>query len=59
MEKTILVNVKNVYGQERVYPVTFQKELEVLTSTKTLLTKHIEALKGLGFTFQIEIVKFL
>lgn len=53
MEKTIKVKIREVYGVERIYPVNFIEELEVLTGTKTLTRKHIKALKSLGFTFEV------
>lgn len=46
---TILVETRNVYGNERIYPKSHSKALESLTSQKTLSKRHIEALKELGF----------
>lgn len=57
--KQITVEVKNVYGNELIYPMQYQKELQVLTGCKTLTRSHLQALKVLGFTFtqkQIELV---
>lgn len=50
---TIRVKIVNQYGKERIYPVNRIKELETLTGTKTLTDKHIDALKSLGFTFEV------
>ena len=52
MSKIIEVKVKNVYGIDRIYPMTFSNELEALTGTKTLSAEHIAALKKLGFEFK-------
>lgn len=49
---TIKVEVRTEYGNERIYPVTFQKELNTLTKQKTLSKGHIEALKKMGFNFE-------
>jgi hypothetical protein len=45
---TIKVQVKNVYGNERIYPVDHIQELEALTGTKTLSRGHVRALRVLG-----------
>ncbi|KKL58044.1 hypothetical protein LCGC14_2229320 [marine sediment metagenome] len=54
MKKTIKVKIKNVYGSDLCYPLTYAKELETLTGNKTLTARNIEALKGLGFSFEQE-----
>jgi hypothetical protein len=52
---TITVKIRNVYGNERIYPVcpkaaTFAR----LAGTKTLSTYDIRAIKSLGFEVQVE-----
>ena len=49
----IKVKVKNIYGNDLIYPLDFKNDLQNLTGAKTLSKKHIEALKNLGFTFEI------
>ena len=50
--KRIKVKIKNIYGKDLIYPLTYQQELFNLTGQKTLSNRHIEALKGLGFEFE-------
>jgi hypothetical protein len=51
----IQVNIKNVYGVERIYPVNDQAIfLTQLTNKKTLDSKDIELIKKLGY--QIEVI---
>lgn len=53
----IVIKTKNVYGNDLHYPMNYVDELKDLTGSKTLTLKHIQALKGLGFTFQQEEVQ--
>ena len=55
MEKIIKVKIKNVYRSDLCYPLTYAKELETLTGNKTLTARNVEALKGLGFSFEQEV----
>ncbi len=41
----------NIYGVDRIYPLTFAKELSILTGKKTLSQSHIGALKNMGYEF--------
>ena len=52
MDRVIKIEIKNLYGKNHYYALTYAKELETLTGTKTLSYRHIEALKSLGFTFE-------
>jgi hypothetical protein len=52
-EKTIKVEVREVYGVERIYPLTYTDEIVTLTGNKTLSRTHVEALKKMGFAFTI------
>lgn len=50
MNTKIIVEVKNVYGNQNIYVVSEHKEMiAALTGAKTLSYSHIEALKKLGF----------
>ncbi len=52
----IRVKVKNVFGKDLFYPLDYAQPLEALTGQKTLTPKSVEALKELGFTFQVEAI---
>ena len=55
---TITVSIKNVYGNETIYPVCgTAKKFANLTGTKTLTVYAIEQIKALGYTVQVEQVK--
>ena len=52
---TITVKIKNIYGNETVYPVcdtaqTFAKML----NTKTLTREALKHIKALGYSIQVE-----
>ena len=48
----LIVEKKNVYGVERVYPVCNKaKILTALTGNKTLLDVDLKLIKQLGYTF--------
>jgi len=51
---TIQVVIRYSYGNRLVEVVSDHADaLKVLTGAKTLSTRHIEALKALGFEFQV------
>jgi len=51
--KTIKVEVKNVYGVERIYPICeYAKKFSMLTNTKTLDKDNIRIIKQLGFEIE-------
>jgi len=53
--KTITVEIKNVYGVERIYPVCENaKRFAMLTSTKTFNRNIIEVIKSLGCKIEIK-----
>ena len=52
MKTTIRISIRNVYGNDLVYPLTYTNELQALTGNKTLTTKHMQALKSMGFEFE-------
>jgi hypothetical protein len=57
-QMTITVSIKNVYGNQTIYPVcNTAKKFANLTGTKTLTVYAIEQIKALGYTVQVEQVK--
>lgn len=46
--------VKSVYGTDTLYVMDadIARHLSILTGMKTLTTRHMEALKALGFSFE-------
>jgi len=51
--KTIKVEIKTMYGTERIYPLTYVNEIASLTGAKTLSRRQIESLKAMGFSFEV------
>lgn len=47
--KVILVEKRSVYGRELTYPVTFKKQIEVLTGKQTIDETDTKALCEMGF----------
>lgn len=59
MKDTLLVDVKSVYGVDKVYPHCDEaKVLATLAGTKTLTPDTIVLARKLGFTFEIVGRKF-
>jgi hypothetical protein len=55
LERTITVALKDVYGKQTIYPVCdMAHTFAALTGQKTLSDRHIEIIKGLGYTIVIE-----
>lgn len=55
MDQTILVSVRNVYGNELIYPVCdIAKKFALLVGKKTLSISDIELIKSLGFTVEVK-----
>jgi hypothetical protein len=53
MSKELIVEKKNVFGQELIYPVCENaKRFALLTGQKTLSSTSIIIIKRLGFTFK-------
>ena len=51
METTLAVQVRSVYGQDRIYPMNEQaKKIADLLNRKTLTKDDLGKLKELGFT---------
>jgi len=52
MSTSLIVEKKNIYGVERIYPVCNKSQiLTALTGQKTLLADDIKLIKKLGYTF--------
>ena len=57
MSKQILVRVKNVYGNDLVYPACGKAEhFASIAGTKTLSPYSIEKIKALGYEVRIVII---
>ena len=55
MKAELTVRVKNVYGNELIYPVCEQSKLFAqLADTETLTQRAVETIKKLGYTFTVE-----
>ena len=51
----LMVQIKNVYGTEKIYPVCTQaKNLADLLGTVTITREAIHKAKKLGFTFTVK-----
>ena len=51
---TIQVTIKNVYGNETIYPACEKSKLFArLAGHKTLTRADIETIKALGYTFEV------
>ena len=54
-ENTITVKIKNVYGQERIYPICQQAKTFIeLTGKLTFDKFDIEKIKSLGFEIKVQ-----
>ena len=52
---TIKVEIKNVYGVDRIYPIDKNaKFFTSMTGNKTLSQTDIETIKALGFTIEVQ-----
>lgn len=52
----IWVTIKNVYGNERIYPACEKAELFArLTESKTLTDRAIGRIKDLGYTVEVKL----
>ena len=55
MNKTIIVRIKSVYGENKVYPVCREAEtFAKLAGTKTLTMSTIKLIKDLGYTVSVQ-----
>ena len=53
--KYVTIDIKNVYGNELIYPVCFNaKKFTSLTKNKTLSKKDIDIIKTLGYKVVVE-----
>lgn len=55
MDNAITVNIKNVYGVERIYPVCDRAKLFArLVSQETLTRRDVDIIKQLGYEVRVE-----
>jgi hypothetical protein len=48
----LLIEIKNIYGREMVYPICEKSQLLTrLSGNRTLTEEAIAVIKGLGYTF--------
>lgn len=53
--KTITVQIKNVYGEQKVYPVCAESEFFTkLAGTKTLTQDKINLIKQMGYIINVQ-----
>jgi hypothetical protein len=56
---TITVEIKNVYGNETIYPVCDRaKTFAAIAGTKTLTRHALSLIKGLGYTVNVKSPSF-
>lgn len=54
MNNTLTVSIRNVYGNELVYPACETSHLFAkLLGTKTFTAHHVAGLKALGYVFAV------
>ena len=49
----IRCHIKNVYGEDKLYPLDNIADLKLLTGTTTLLPRHLKALRNIGIEIQL------
>jgi hypothetical protein len=55
MNKTLIVEIKNVYGNEAIYPANDTAQIFAdLIGTKTLGRMKLALIQGLGFTVEVK-----
>lgn len=55
MTQSITVRIKNVYGNEMVYPACQESHLLAnLTGTKTFTKYHLNTIRDLGYEIKVE-----
>jgi hypothetical protein len=60
MDKTIIIQVRNVWGVQTVYPICAQAQLFAKLAGTTTLTRHaLQTIEALGYTItmQPEVIK--
>lgn len=54
MNNEIQVEIKTIYGEERIYPACHTSHLLAeMLNQRTLTRKNIEKIKGMGFTVSV------
>jgi hypothetical protein len=52
---TVKVEIKQVYGMERIYPACdIAKKLNLLMSSKTFSRRDIDVIKSLGYVIEVQ-----
>ena len=55
MEKTLIIDIKTVYGNEAIYPVNDTAQVFAdLIGTKTLGRVKLALIQGLGYSIQVK-----
>ena len=55
LEQTITIEIKDVYGQPKVYPVCDKAQIFAdIAGTKTLLPPDIQRIQALGYTVKVK-----
>ena len=55
MKKSILVEIKQVYGEEKIYPVCLDSQtFAKIAGTKTLTRSTIAYIKEMGYTVEVQ-----
>lgn len=55
MEKNVLVSIKSIYGEERIYPACkISTTFASIAGTKTLTDHTINQMKSLGYVFNVK-----
>ena len=55
MDTLITVSIRNVYGEQRIYPLNaLATKLARLAGTKTLTRSTLEIARAMGFNIQLE-----
>lgn len=55
MEKTLIIEIKNVYGNEAIYPVNDTAQVFAdLIGAKTLSRMKLALIQGLGYSIQVK-----
>lgn len=54
MENSIKIKIKNVYGNDLIYPdCAVSKAFTELTKTKTFSKEHLKTIKALGYEIKV------
>ena len=55
MSKIILVDIRNVYGQQTIYPANLDADIfAAIAGTKTLTKRTLQYAEQLGYTIEVK-----